>query len=189
MREIAVTPGPESQTPADVIERLAASHREFLSFLERRLDDPVLAEDILQSAFARAAQRVDDLRDEESAVAWFYRMLRNAVVDHWRARKRQERQLERLAAELEDEHEPTLRNEVCRCVDALLPDLKPEYAQALRRIDLEGVPVKTFAEEAQITPNNAGVRVFRARQALRRQLQRCCGTCAEHGCLDCHCAR
>jgi RNA polymerase sigma-70 factor (ECF subfamily) len=47
--------------------------------------------------------------------------------------------------------------------------------------------VKAFAEAAGITPNNASVRLFRAREALRQQLQRSCGTCAEHGCLDCSC--
>ena len=38
-----------------------------------------------------------------------------------------------------------------------------------------------------ITDNNAGVRVFRARQALHRQLMQSCGTCAEHGCVECTC--
>ena len=42
------------------------------------------AEDILQEAFGRALTRVDTLRDDESAVAWFYRLLRNAVIDHYR---------------------------------------------------------------------------------------------------------
>ena len=50
----------------------------------------------------------------------------------------------------------------------------------------EPVPV-TVTAEAGLTANNAGVRVFRAREALRRQVARACGTCAEHGCLDCTC--
>jgi hypothetical protein len=47
--------------------------------------------------------------------------------------------------------------------------------------------VKDYAVEAGLTANNAGVRVFRARDALRKQVSRSCGTCAEHGCLDCTC--
>jgi RNA polymerase sigma-70 factor (ECF subfamily) len=31
------------------------------------------------------------------------------------------------------------------------------------------------------------VRLHRARQALKRELERSCGTCATHGCLDCTC--
>jgi RNA polymerase sigma-70 factor (ECF subfamily) len=67
--------------------------------------------------------------------------------------------------------------------------LKPEYAEALQRIDVEGMPVKAFAEDQGISASNAGVRVFRAREALRRQVVRSCGTCAEHGCVDCTCGK
>lgn len=89
------------------------------------------------------------------------------------------------------EHEetplPDAQAAICRCVEPLVDTLKPEYATALRRVELEGAAVKDFAQEAGITPNNAAVRVFRARQALRRQVRESCGTCAEHGCLDCSC--
>ena len=60
---------------------LVASHREFLAFLEPRLPSRALAEEILQSAFVRAMEKGGALRDEESAVAWFYRVLRNALID------------------------------------------------------------------------------------------------------------
>ncbi len=65
--------------------------------------------------------------------------------------------------------------------------LKPEYAQALQRIDVDGVSVQQYAEEVGITPNNAGVRVFRARQTLRKRVVRWCGSCAARGCIDCSC--
>jgi hypothetical protein len=47
--------------------------------------------------------------------------------------------------------------------------------------------VKDYAAEAGISSSNAGVRVFRAREALRRQVVLSCGTCATHGCFDCSC--
>jgi RNA polymerase sigma-70 factor (ECF subfamily) len=70
-----------------------------------------------------------------------------------------------------------------------LPTLKPEYAELLRRVDLEERSVPEAAAEVGITPNNAGVRLHRARQALKHQLERSCGSCATHGCLDCSCQR
>jgi RNA polymerase sigma-70 factor (ECF subfamily) len=51
------------------------------------------------------------------------------------------------------------------------------------------MPVKDFAAAEGISATNAGVRVFRAREALRRQVVRSCGTCAEHGCIDCTCGK
>jgi RNA polymerase sigma-70 factor (ECF subfamily) len=72
-------------------------------------------------------------------------------------------------------------------VTRLADTLKPEYAAALRRIEVDGISVKAFAEEQGISTSNAAVRVFRAREALRRQLAVSCGTCAEHGCVSCTC--
>jgi RNA polymerase sigma-70 factor (ECF subfamily) len=65
--------------------------------------------------------------------------------------------------------------------------IKPEYGAAIRRVDLDGVSVRDFANETGITPGNAGVRLHRAREALRKQLARTCQTCLEHDCLDCVC--
>jgi DNA-directed RNA polymerase specialized sigma24 family protein len=69
----------------------------------------------------------------------------------------------------------------------LVGTLKEEYGAVLRRVDLDGLSVRGYAEESGITPGNAGVRLHRAREALRRQLARSCGTCVAHGCFDCQC--
>ncbi len=173
----------------DVARILVDNHREFLGFLERRLGDRALAEDILQDAFARGLERLDTLRDGESAIAWFYRILRNAVVDHHRRRGSSQRALDSFASEVEGHAEPNqeVRGAICQCVTRLAKTLKPEYRDALERIEVEGIAVKDFAEEQGITPSNAAVRVFRAREALRKQVAVSCGTCAEHGCIECTC--
>ncbi len=178
----------ESADPA-VVERLVSSHREFLGFLEKRVGDRAIAEDLLQQAFVRGLDRLGDLRDGESAVAWFYRLLRNAVIDHHRRRASSGRRLEAFAAELQvaGSPEPEVRDAICGCISRLAGNLKPEYADALQRIEVEGAAVKDYAIEKGLTAGNAAVRVHRAREALRRQVTRSCGTCAEHGCLDCTC--
>ena len=174
----------KSEMPAVLLE----NRRAFLSFLEKRIGRTGGAEDVLQDAFARSLDKVP-LGDEESVIAWFYRALRNAVVDHYRRSGATDRALATLAREIEEQVEPDLddRNAVCRCVSRLSETLKPEYAAALRRIDVEGVPVQDYATEVGISANNAGVRVFRARQALRKRVVRWCGSCADRGCIDCTC--
>lgn len=174
---------------AEVKQALVDNHREFLRFLERRLGRRDLAEDILQDAFARGLEKLETLRDGEAVVPWFYRTLRNATVDYYRRSKSADRALAQFAEEIEQSEEPleTIRDEVCRCVSRLADTLKPEYADALRRIEVDGVSVTSFAEEQGISKSNAAVRVFRAREALRRQVAASCGTCAEHGCIACTC--
>jgi DNA-directed RNA polymerase specialized sigma24 family protein len=57
----------------------------------------------------------------------------------------------------------------------------------MQRVDIDGVSVQAYAAELGIQANNAAVRIHHARQALRARVMRSCGTCAEHGCLDCTC--
>ncbi len=174
---------------AEGIEKLVGNHRELLRFLERRVGSRAEAEDILQEAFAKSVDRVASVRDGESVVAWFYQVLRNAVIDHYRRRGASARAMEAFARELEEavEPEPEMKNAACGCIKSLSETLKPEYAEALRKVELEGMSVQGYAAEAGIQPNNAGVRLHRAREALRKRVMASCGTCAEHGCVDCTC--
>jgi len=176
----------EPAPPQDVAAVLVASHREFLAFVQRRVGDRTLAEEIVQDAFVRSLEHTGEIR--ESAIGWFYRVLRNAIIDRSRRAAVQRQRLDALTAELDNApRDPELHDVVCRCVGALAETLKPDYAEALRRIDVDGMAVKDYAEKVGISASNAGVRVFRAREALRKQVARSCGTCATHGCLDCSC--
>lgn len=179
----------DAAEPPAPLAVLLENHRAFLRYLEQRVGDRALAEDILQDAFARVVDRPDQAPADEGVVPWFYRTLRNAAIDHFRRRNTADRALEAFARELETGTAPApdLEREICACITRLASTLKPEYAEALQEIDVEGVPVKAFAAEHGLTASNAGVRVFRAREALKKRLLECCRTCAEHGCLDCTC--
>lgn len=167
-----------------VTDALVANHRELLRYVERRIGDRALAEEILQDAFVRANDHAAEVTD--SALGWLYRVLRNAVIDHQRRQAVINRRLEAFAREISAPDEE-LERVACACIGELARTLKPEYAEALQRVDVDGTAVKDFAVESGISASNAGVRLFRAREALRKQLARCCGTCADHGCSDCTC--
>jgi len=177
----------ENTTTPQVVDLLVANHRELLGYVERRLGNRAIAEEIVQDAFVRIIDRQDEIRD--SVIGWFYRVLRNAVIDHQRRQTVANRRLEQFAAELEASGDggEELARVACGCVLKLADTLKPEYSDALRRIEIDHVAVKDYADANGISASNAGVRIFRAREALRKQVARSCGTCAEHGCLDCTC--
>jgi DNA-directed RNA polymerase specialized sigma24 family protein len=102
-----------------------------------------------------------------------------------------DRAYEGFARELELHETPTadMEQEICACVSRLAATLKPEYADALQAIEVAGVQVKTYAEQKGLSSSNAAVRVFRAREALKKRVTESCGTCAEHGCVNCTCRR
>ena len=174
----------------DVSAVILANHEKFLTFLEHRLERRGIAEEVLQAAYLKMLETSGSIEREESAVAWFYRLLRNALIDRRRREAIEARAVEGHAREREltaDQEDEALEGTVCRCIDAIIPTLKPEYREIVRRIDLDGASIQEAASEAGITTNNLSVRLHRARAALRRQLVRTCGACAEHACLDCGC--
>ena len=180
---------PGKSLSPEAIAQLVDGHRDFLAFLERRVESRATAEDILQSAFARGLERGAGVEDEK-VVAWFYRVLRNAVIDHYRQRSSAERAMEAWGRDFsESQPAPELREEICQCVSGLMAALKPEYREALRVVDLEDGKLNALAEQSGISAENAAVRIHRARKALRRQVEMACGSCAEHGCLDCRCKK
>jgi RNA polymerase sigma-70 factor (ECF subfamily) len=184
--------GSSSEAAGAAMTRLLANHRQFLSFLTSKVGSRQDAEEILQDAFVRGVQKVNDIRDDESAVAWFYRLLRNAITDYHRRNDAGRRAIDayaRQARESDPGFDAELERTVCACVNDLVPNLKPEYADLIRRVDLGGAEVASAAAELGIAAGNARVRLHRARVALRHELERSCRTCATHGCLDCTCSR
>jgi len=173
---------------------ILAQRKTFLGFVERRVGDHGLAEDILQAAYVRALGReaeLEEVGDGESVVAWFYRVLRNAVIDQYRRRGTENKALEAWGRELETMVDPSqeVQDEICGCLAGAVQELKPEYAEVIQAVDLGEQPLTEFARERGLSTSNAGVRAHRARAALRKQLIQTCGSCSVHGCLDCTCGR
>lgn len=183
----------EVTTPVPVlsgrIENIIAQHAKFLSFLTARVEDAAVAEDILQSAYLKAVEHGSEIRDDESTVAWFYRILRNAITDHYRRRSARTNAYEAFAAEAPVSYEAEVRRAACACIGDVIRDLKSEYRSAIEQVDLGGATVDAFARSQQTSANNASVRLHRARKAVAKKLMTVCGACAEHKCLDCTCRR
>lgn len=172
----------------EAVRTLVDNHERFLRFLRKRVGSRDAAEDILQSAFVRSLEKGRGLRAQESSVAWFYRVLRNALTDHYRRQAAEGRALKGRAATHPDGHDAELERTVCACIEDLIGTLKPEYAEILRKVDLEGAAIRDLAAREGIKPNNAMVRLHRARKALHGRLVQSCGTCTTHGCLECTCS-
>jgi RNA polymerase sigma-70 factor (ECF subfamily) len=174
---------------SSVVAALVENHQRFLSFLKQRVGNPADAEEILQAAFVKGVEKSASIRDDETVISWFYRLLRNAVTDYYRHKNVERRALGRVE-EMFDEAklpDPAIESAICQCVHGLLPTIKAEYGDLLRRVDMDGESVAEVAQAMGRTANNVRVKLRRARKALRTQVELTCGVCAEHACLDCTC--
>jgi RNA polymerase sigma factor (sigma-70 family) len=171
------------------VRTLLAQKGRFLAFLEDRVGSRADAEDLLQTAMLRVLTKAHTLRSTDRVIPWFYRMLRNLLVDWHRRRAAAERALRRLdaAAKVAEAHDEPLWGQVCTCVTAILTTLRPAHADILRRVEIDEQPLTGVARSLGISANNASVRLLRARRALLDRLRATCGACFEHGCLDCFC--
>lgn len=166
-----------------VTAAIQAERGRFVDFLRRRVGDE--AEDVFQQSLLRAVERAGELRDPALARPWFWRVLRNAVADHHAARVSRDARLAALrAAEPETPDEETA---ACACALGLLARLPPGYAEILRRVDLDDERVVDVARALGITPDNASVRLHRARAALRERLAGCCAVRSMRACFTCDC--
>jgi RNA polymerase sigma-70 factor (ECF subfamily) len=183
-----------ARRPAQLATELNRHRNAFRAFLTARVGSEAEAEDILQNGLLKALQHAGEVQDDAKLTAWFYQLLRNAVVDHYRSRgaakRRHEVLGETLAALGEDrvaapqEWEPQL----CGCLAGVAETLPPRAAELLRRVDLEDESVQDAARALKISPNSASVALHRARKDLRVKLEAFCGDCADGACLDCDCA-
>jgi RNA polymerase sigma factor (sigma-70 family) len=182
---------PLSQMATTSFNTLLEHRNQFLGFVQRRVQDVATAEDIVQAAYIRALQHEGELQAQESVVGWFYRVLRNAVIDQYRRRASESKALEEWGREMEGQvvPGPEIQNEICACLSRVMDTINPAYAEVLRSVDLGDQRLQEFAEEHHISACNAAVRVHRARTSFRKHLVQTCGTCAEHGCIDCTCRK
>jgi RNA polymerase sigma-70 factor (ECF subfamily) len=173
--------------PADprAFEEIVARFRGPLTaYAHALLRDRGHAEDAVQEAFLHAYRNLHRLRDPRSLRPWLYAILENRALSAWRHGRR------RPAHLLGDGHavadgtpwipgEPeapaappaTGGEAVRRQVRAALAELPAGYRDALALHYIEGHSARQVARSLGLTVNNAKVRLFRARNALRRELR------------------
>ncbi len=148
-------------------------------FITRRVPDTHTAEDILQDVFLKIHTRIDTLQQHERVAAWIYQIARNAVADHYRARRPLAELPETLQAEDQYAGDDVVR-ELLPCVAALVDALPEPYRQALRLTEYQGLSQKQLGEQLGISFSGAKSRVQRARAKIKQQLLECCHFQLDH---------
>lgn len=164
------------------------SQREvFKRFIRARVGSDADAEDILQNGLIKALTHASEVRDETKLTAWFYQLLRRAIVDHTRSRRTAVDREQRWADDPTQTLDVETARALCRCFEPLIAALKPRHAALLRLVELENRSVAEAAAKLGLSANLASVTLHRARAELRKRLEELCGECANGACLDCDC--
>ena len=180
------------QVESEIINHILDSQKKFISFLESKVKNREVAEDIFQTSVLKVLKKSKDLKDEEALIPWFYQILRNSVIDYFRENQKvleKSEEIKDFISELENEASinKASKDMLCECFKDLIKTLNPAYADILSKVDLGDSDLQIVADEEQTTLNNLTVKLHRARKALRKSLEATCGACTKHGCLNCTC--
>ena len=157
-----------------------------MSFVRSQTGDRAAAEDIVQGALAQLVAAPRQLTGPDLA-RWFYRVLRNAIVDRHRRQAAESRGVERWQADPTTHQPPEQPRRVCGCVNEALKALPAKYRAILEAIELSGMTPAAYARAEGISSSNSSVRLHRARRLLAERLTGICGSCTLDGCSDCDC--
>ncbi len=156
-----------------------------------RLVSEAEADDLTQEVFMRVTRALPEFRGEASVSTWILRIARGVGLDHLRSRRHHEKRrtvsltpadagAEGATAPVPEPHEEAqaprrlVRGEMSTCVREYVARLAPEHQAVIVLKDLEGLSNPEIAARLGVSVDNAKIRLHRARQALRREL--------EHGC-------
>jgi RNA polymerase sigma-70 factor (ECF subfamily) len=141
---------------------------EVYGYLVRRCDGPTVAEDLTAETFLAAVAAVQRGAVERLTVAWLIGVARHKLVDHWRRRAREDRNLAAVADDqtpAEDPWDAHLDGAVARDV---LGRLGPHHRAALTLRYLDDLPVPEVADHLGRTLHATEALLVRARLAFRR---------------------
>jgi RNA polymerase sigma-70 factor (ECF subfamily) len=149
--------------------------------------DPAEAEELTQDTYARALERINQLRDPQAALAWLYRIATTVALDRIRQRRPATVPLDTVAPagqaaerSAERERPPTLlegaleSSEMSECVQRYLAALPDDYRVAILLHDAHGLSNPEIAELLGCSLATAKIRVHRARARLRETLSSAC---------------
>ena len=143
------------------------------------VQDPVVAEDLTQEAFAIALRRIGSFDGQSKFETWLHGIGVNVVRTHWRSDQRRARAHDRLARHMaavtrsDRGGDPELSHARRQRAAALLEvvqGLPTKLREAYVLVDLRELPRQEAAAQLGITPANLSVRASRARVRVREEL-------------------
>lgn len=169
----------------------SVEYRDYLvNFARSRVGDHAQAEDLVQETFLSAWKGRRGFRGDCTERTWLTGVLRNKIVDHYRASARRplvreadvalndDRSLAESWMEAQpavsaesDPRDATQQREFMRTLEQALTRIPEMAGRAFRMREIQGCSTEEITRTLNISKGNLWVLIHRAKQALRSQLE------------------
>lgn len=163
------------------------------AFINKRVNDSIVVDDILQEVFIKIHTKIHTLSDETKLHAWIYQITRNTINDHYRKLKQLTDKDDNDVIEGVEEVNESM-NKIAEGLHEFMDELPEIYCDALCKTEFEGLSQVEYAKEAGISNSGAKSRVQRGRNMIKDMLMKCChfqfdkyGTIIDYHPITCCC--
>jgi len=172
----------------EVVRRVLAGETALFEVIMRRYNERLyrtaraitrndsLAEEIMQSAYVRAYEHLDQFAGRASFGAWLTRIAVNEALARVRDSQRfsetegEGDPMDRFASPSRDPEQTAANSELSRLLETLIEALPDNIRSVFVLREVEGMNTSETAEALDITEESVRVRLFRARASLRDSL-------------------
>lgn len=148
-------------------------------FVEARVSDSHIAEELTQELLIKSYQNIDSLKEHDRIEAWLFRVARNVVNDYYRKKASDKEDLlpemDNIVASIEEES-PTnhVREDLSQCIKPFIDQLPLKYRQTLTAVELEGSTQTALADRLGVSHSTIKSQTQRGRAKLNKLFRQCC---------------
>lgn len=161
-------------TSEDLGATFATLQKSLRNYLRRQVDDPFIAEDLVQDVFVKALAAINSNRVPSNLTGWLYTVARTTVVDYYRAKRLDVTELDENLPVIQQANDELLNQELATCLKPLILQLPAIYRDTLLATDFDGQTMLSLAEKQGLSLSAIKSRTSRARAMLREKLLKCC---------------
>jgi RNA polymerase sigma-70 factor, ECF subfamily len=141
------------------------------NFLLKRVNDPEIANDLLQEVFLKIHLKLPLLKEEKKVENWVFQIAYNQLNDFYRAKSKNK--TDHLEIDIA---EPVTASdhELGDCLVPFIESLPEVYKQAVIMSEIEGMKQKEVAEKLGISVSGAKSKIQRGRAMIKQHFVECC---------------
>ncbi len=152
------------------------------AFIAKRVSAEAAVEDLLQEVFLKIHDKIDQVQDPRRLVSWIFTVTRHVIIDYYRTPHRHRELPAGLATDVEalmaagepEDESDEPRMQLAGCLRPMMDQLAPEYRDALRLVELDGLTQQAAASKLGLSLSGMKSRVQRGRRQLKAMLHDCC---------------